>query len=341
MPDQLPEDGFVYFYHPDHLGSTAYVTDAAGDVYEHTGYFPHGETWIDQANSSEALPYLFTGKELDQETGLYYFGARYYDPQTALWQSADPALNDFLSDGRIGHPPRLSLYAYTWHNPLRLRDPDGRDTFGCGDPCFQSVALAEGAITLDHVTNSEVARGAGVLLGAAAVVVAHVAAVAPEAAFAASNIAVEAAGGTGVAVARSVAAGVALKAADKVADAGLADDAARAVRGVADDVAGQVAGMFGGGGKAAAEPSRAGFNGVQGPAQVTTRTTRGGERAARVRFPDTSVLDVSPKRVKEFVPSQHPNAPPGTMKRVGFGDAQPGSKGFKRDPMPADLEWTK
>lgn len=87
--------------------------------------------------------------------------------------------------------------------------------------------------------------------------------------------------------------------------------------------------------------TRAGYNGVQGPAQVTTRTTRAGETAARVEFPDKTVLDVSPRRVKESVPSTHPNAPPGTTQKVLFENAQPGSKGFKRDPTPSDVEWLR
>ncbi|NIV10723.1 MAG: hypothetical protein GWN62_05360, partial [Aliifodinibius sp.] len=42
--------------------------------------------------NSQRIPYLYTSKELDEETGLYYYGARYYDPRTSVWQSADPIL---------------------------------------------------------------------------------------------------------------------------------------------------------------------------------------------------------------------------------------------------------
>jgi hypothetical protein len=91
--------------------------------------------------------------------------------------------------------------------------------------------------------------------------------------------------------------------------------------------------------RGASAATRAGHNGVQGPAQVTTRATRGGEKGARVQFPDGSVKDVTPSRVKEFVPNTHPNAPPGTLQRVPFENAQPGTKGFKSDPMSDDLEW--
>ena len=84
-----------YYYHPDHLGSSAFVTDHEGKLKEHLEYFPFGETWIQEENSLE-IAFQFTAKELDSETGLYYFGARYYDPRTSVWQSADPILGKYL-----------------------------------------------------------------------------------------------------------------------------------------------------------------------------------------------------------------------------------------------------
>src|SRR5690606_41197710 len=59
----------------------------------------------------------FTGHELDRETGLYYAGARYYDPKLSIWLSVDPLAEDF---------PSWNPYAYTFQNPLRYVDPDGR-----------------------------------------------------------------------------------------------------------------------------------------------------------------------------------------------------------------------
>jgi uncharacterized protein RhaS with RHS repeats len=70
---------FLYYYMPDHLGSTNYTADANGAIYEHMEYFPFGEMWVGERASSNRTPFLFTSKELDGETGLYYFGARYYD----------------------------------------------------------------------------------------------------------------------------------------------------------------------------------------------------------------------------------------------------------------------
>jgi hypothetical protein len=68
------------------------------------------------------------------------------------------------------------------------------------------------------------------------------------------------------------------------------------------------------------------------------RTTRSGEKAVRVTRADGSVIDISPSRVKEYVPNTHPNAPPGAMDRVRYPNAQPGSKGYKRNPTPDELE---
>jgi len=97
-------------------------------------YFPFGETWADQRSNTQRVPYLFTGKEYDEEVGLYYFGARYYDPRTSVWESADPAFGEYLdgqtAGGGIYRPININAYRYASLNPLRLVDPDGRtDTF--------------------------------------------------------------------------------------------------------------------------------------------------------------------------------------------------------------------
>lgn len=127
---RTPVEKDLYFFHPDHLGSSNVITDSQGQLYEHLEYFPFGETWVEESSNTQRTPYQFTGKELDEETGLYDFGARYYDPRSSVWQSADPALEQYLDDGAPGLgvriPQNLSLYSYAWNNPLVHRDPDGR-----------------------------------------------------------------------------------------------------------------------------------------------------------------------------------------------------------------------
>jgi RHS repeat-associated protein len=114
----------TYYYHPDHLGSTSWVTDQNGRVHEHVEYFPYGQVWRDaradaDAQEPRAQRFLFTGKELDEETGLYYFGARYYDPVRVRWTSADP---EWLTQGPVG----LNPYQYAGWDPTGNVDPDGR-----------------------------------------------------------------------------------------------------------------------------------------------------------------------------------------------------------------------
>ena len=84
--------------------------------------------------------YRFTGKELDPETGLYYFGARYYDPVLSRWISADPILGKYLPTGNrdrdeklagfggVYNPANLGLYGYAHLNPLTYIDPNGAET---------------------------------------------------------------------------------------------------------------------------------------------------------------------------------------------------------------------
>nr|CEL15614.1 Mll6838 protein [Kibdelosporangium sp. MJ126-NF4] len=117
------------FFHADHLGSSGYVTDNQGNVTEHLEYFPFGETWVEERAGQSDTPYQFTGKELDSETGLYYHGARYYNPRTQLWNSADPALPEYLDSklaGGITNPRNLATHTYVHNNPVKLTDPTGK-----------------------------------------------------------------------------------------------------------------------------------------------------------------------------------------------------------------------
>ncbi|MBE1576990.1 SpvB/TcaC N-terminal domain-containing protein [Amycolatopsis roodepoortensis] len=123
-----PENTQSYF-HTDHLGSSGYVTDRQGNVTEHLEYMPFGETWVEEQAGQSDTPYKFTGKELDEETGLYYHGARYYNPRTQLWASADPALPEYLDSnvaGGITNPRNLATHTYVHNNPVILTDPTGK-----------------------------------------------------------------------------------------------------------------------------------------------------------------------------------------------------------------------
>ena len=142
----------TYFYASDHLGSSSVLTNQQGSYHERIEYLPYGETWVEDKATSDGYttPYKFTGKELDTETGLYYFGARYYDAKISRWISTDPALekyipkpNDYDTEhdfywylqqdgskklaglGGVFNAVNMDVYHYAGNNPVKLVDPDG------------------------------------------------------------------------------------------------------------------------------------------------------------------------------------------------------------------------
>lgn len=91
-------------------------TDEDGNVVRLEAYFPYGGTaYRDGTGSGGPVRYGFVGQELDQTTGFYLMGRRYYCPYLARWLTPDP---DGASDG-------LNLYAYVNDNPTSLIDPSG------------------------------------------------------------------------------------------------------------------------------------------------------------------------------------------------------------------------
>ena len=106
----------TFFYHSDHLGSTSYITDDKANITQYDAYLPYGELLVDEHSSSEDLPYKFNGKQFDEETGLYYYGARYMNPVASIWYGVDPLAEKYVTMGG---------YIYTLDNPIRLIDPEG------------------------------------------------------------------------------------------------------------------------------------------------------------------------------------------------------------------------
>ena len=134
----------TYTYHPDHLGSSNFVTGPEGNEFEHMEYTPYGESWVDEGTNKNVIGYRFTSKELDTETGLYYFGARYLDPVVSRWISPDPALEEYLPERPVGdearernrqlsgmggvfNPVNLNVYHYAGNNPIIYIDLDGNE----------------------------------------------------------------------------------------------------------------------------------------------------------------------------------------------------------------------
>jgi RHS repeat-associated protein len=132
-------------------------------------YTPYGEVWIEKGAMAEGgldIVYRFTGKERDEETGLYYYGARYLDAKASRWLSADPALGEYIPGAPVDEEARkrngnlpgmggvynlinLHLYHYAGNNPVKYTDPDGRidkkvygfrvDEFRIGEQSLQDM----------------------------------------------------------------------------------------------------------------------------------------------------------------------------------------------------------
>ena len=107
----------AYWYHTDHLGSSSWITDSAGNPVQHLHYLPWGEDYVNQRlNDFNGVRYTFSAKEKDSETGLSYFGSRYYSSDLSIWLSVDPMSDKY---------PSTSPYAYCRNNPIILVDPNG------------------------------------------------------------------------------------------------------------------------------------------------------------------------------------------------------------------------
>jgi RHS repeat-associated protein len=109
--------------------------------------------WIERGTSKlddNKTPFRFTGKEFDEETGLYYYGARYLNPQTSMWLSADPAMDEYIPRapiddeakrynenlpgmGGVFNVVNLHVYHYAGNNPVKYIDPTGMNLEYDGD----------------------------------------------------------------------------------------------------------------------------------------------------------------------------------------------------------------
>jgi RHS repeat-associated protein len=107
----------VVYLHPDITGSPVMATDAAGNVIWKERYAPYGERQVKVDDGRNSLWY--TGKSQDPDTGLSYFGARWYDPVLGRFQGVDPSSFNEIN------PQTFNRYAYGNNNPYKYKDPDG------------------------------------------------------------------------------------------------------------------------------------------------------------------------------------------------------------------------
>ncbi len=114
-------NGQLKYYHSDHLGGTNLITNNTGVVKQLVEYEPFGLPSKNERYGTvdEEASHLFTGKELDEETGLYYYGARYYNPVIGRFITPDTIVQNPYD------PQTLNRYSYTSNNPVNRIDADG------------------------------------------------------------------------------------------------------------------------------------------------------------------------------------------------------------------------
>ncbi|MBI2549136.1 RHS repeat-associated core domain-containing protein [Candidatus Woesearchaeota archaeon] len=113
---EIDQDNNYRYIHGDHLNSVSLRTDERGTVKTSIEYYPFGEVLREH---SEASRLLYTGKEQDKDTGLYYYGQRYYLPSAGRFISVD------VWEGQLTNPQTLNKYVYALNNPISFVDEQG------------------------------------------------------------------------------------------------------------------------------------------------------------------------------------------------------------------------
>jgi RHS repeat-associated protein len=119
----------AYFYHNDPAGTPLAITDNSATVVWKSDYEPFGEEVVEIATRKNDR--LFIGKERDEETGLYYFGARYMASGLGRFIAVDPVGPVDEKTGKVNgkmllNPQRLNRYSYAINNPYRYVDINGK-----------------------------------------------------------------------------------------------------------------------------------------------------------------------------------------------------------------------
>ncbi|HEV2208893.1 MAG TPA: RHS repeat-associated core domain-containing protein [Verrucomicrobiae bacterium] len=112
------------YYHADGEGNITYMEDGNQSLVARYSYDPYGNTLTISGTLASANVYRFSSKECHTNSGMYYFGSRFYDPNLHRWLNRDPA-------GVLGIP---NLYVYAGNNPVNFVDPFGDQEMPYIDP---------------------------------------------------------------------------------------------------------------------------------------------------------------------------------------------------------------
>ncbi|HBW36731.1 MAG TPA: hypothetical protein DEF89_16075, partial [Desulfosporosinus sp.] len=157
----MTRNGSTYYYHYNGHGDVIALTDTSGNTVATYQYDAFGNV----LNSTGTVdnPYRYAGYRYDEATGLYYLNARYYDPETGRFTTAD------TFHGYAGDPQSLNLYAYCYNNPLAYVDPDGHDPCYCPrDPVQDDIKAIYDFLIGDDINtllSPEASTGAKIIAG--------------------------------------------------------------------------------------------------------------------------------------------------------------------------------
>jgi RHS repeat-associated protein len=143
-------EGSIFYYHSDALSSTRSLSNNGGEQVANYSYDSYGK--IRNKSGDISNEYTFTGRQLDEEAGLYYYRARYYDPETGRFLQQDP----------LGYVDGLNLYVYCGNNPVNFIDP-----FGMESECPDEEEIDNDSIENDPIGDAIVAGLATVGVGVA------------------------------------------------------------------------------------------------------------------------------------------------------------------------------
>jgi RHS repeat-associated protein len=164
----VPPSGQYYYYTQDKIGSTRVVTNDTGTVVYSEAHDPYGgiqKTWVNDFDPKRK----FSDKERDQETGLDYFGARYYSSGSYRWLSLDSVLDRSRA---IGNSLLWNLYIFCADNPIRNIDPDGRVLYcdklydsivQIAGPAAARLSIVDGKLDVSKLTQEDL-QDEGVML---------------------------------------------------------------------------------------------------------------------------------------------------------------------------------
>jgi RHS repeat-associated protein len=110
-----------YYYHEDNLNTSSALSSSSGSQIEVDIYYPFGRVQVDSPQAPFQISRRFTGQVFDAESGLYYYNARYFDPELGRFIQPDTEIPD------LSNPQSYNRYAYCLNDPLTYNDPTGHD----------------------------------------------------------------------------------------------------------------------------------------------------------------------------------------------------------------------